>query len=79
MPPQSPIGQATAATVNPGFAYVEDTWQVSAELVVPMNTAGGSGLGFRAQLLLFLDDLAPKLFGKPLLTDKPEVNQIAWR
>jgi hypothetical protein len=76
---QSPIGQTTAATVSPGFAYVEQTWQVSAELVVPMNGAGGNGLGFRAQLLLFLDDLAPKLFGKPLLIDKPEVNQIAWR
>jgi hypothetical protein len=75
---QSPIGQQTAATINPGFAYAAETWQVSAALVVPMNGAGGSGLGFRAQLLLFLDDLVPKLFGKPLLTDKPEVNQIAW-
>jgi hypothetical protein len=76
---QSPIGQATAATVNPGFAYVAVTWQVAVEIVVPMNGAGGSGVGFRAQLMLFLDDLIPSVFGKPLLTDKPEVNQIAWR
>jgi hypothetical protein len=74
----SPIGQATTATVNPGFAYVAVAWQVAAEVVVPMNSAGGNGVGFRAQLLLFLDDLAPKLFGKPLLSDKPEVSQIAW-
>jgi hypothetical protein len=76
---QSPIGRATAATVNPGFAYVAVTWQVAAEVVVPMNGAGGSRIGFRAQLLLFLGDLIPSVFGKPLLTDKPEVNQIAWR
>jgi hypothetical protein len=65
--------------VNPGFAYVAVTWQVAAEVVVPVNGAGGSGVGFRAQLMLFLDDLIPSVFGKPLLTDKPEVNQIAWR
>jgi hypothetical protein len=34
--------------------------------------------GFRAQLLFFLDDLAPSLFGKPLLTNQPERSQIAW-
>ena len=74
----SPLGQATAATVNPGFAYVAVTWQVAAEIVVPMNRQGGSGAGFRAQLLFFLDDLVPSLFGKPLLSDQPNRSQIAW-
>jgi hypothetical protein len=74
----SPLGQATAATVNPGFAYVAVTWQVAAEIVVPMNRQGGSGAGFRAQLLFFLDDLVPPLFGKPLLSDQPNRSQIAW-
>lgn len=74
----SPIRQPTGATVNPGFAYVAVTWQVAAEAVVPMNRAGGSGPGFRTQLLFFLDDLIPSVFGKPLLSDKPEVSQIAW-
>jgi hypothetical protein len=64
----SPRGDKTAATMNPGFAYVEDVWQVSFEVIVPLNSQGGHGLGTRAQLLLFLDDLAPSLFGKPLLT-----------
>jgi hypothetical protein len=31
-----------------------------------------------AQLLLFLDDMIPSLFGKPLLSDKPERSLIAW-
>ena len=74
----SPISQATAATVNPGFAYVAVAWRVAAEVIVPMNRAGGSGFGFRTQLLLFLDDLIPSVFRKPLLSDKPEVSQIAW-
>jgi hypothetical protein len=74
----SPRGQNTAATMNPGFAYVAVTWQIAAEVIMPLNQAGGHGTGFRAQLLFFLDDLLPSVFGKPLLSDKPEVSQIAW-
>ena len=64
----TPWRQKTAATANPGLAYVEDVWQVSAEAIVPLNRPGGRGLGFRTQLLIFLDDFAPSIFGKPLLT-----------
>jgi hypothetical protein len=74
----SPRGQRTAGTMNPGLAYVAVTWQLAAEVIMPLNQAGGHGTGFRAQLLFFLDDLLPSVFGKPLLSDKPEVNQIAW-
>jgi hypothetical protein len=73
----SPRGQETAATANPGFAYVAVTWQVSAE-AIPLNHAGGTGPGFRTQLLFFLDDLIPSLFGKPLLNNRPDRSQIAW-
>jgi len=75
----SPSGGKTAATANPGFAYVDRTWQVGAEVIVPMNHAGGNGPGFRAQLLLFLDDLMPSIFGKPLLTDRaPAGREMKW-
>jgi hypothetical protein len=74
----SPRGQTTAATMNPGFAYVAVWWQVAAEAIVPLNHAGGTGPGFRVQLLLFLDDMLPSLFGKPLISNKPERSQIAW-
>ena len=74
----SPLGQSTAATMNPGFANVAVTWQIAAEAIVPPNREGGNGMGFRAQLLFFIDDLLPSLFGKPLLTDKPERSLIAW-
>jgi hypothetical protein len=74
----SPRGQNTAATMNPGFAYVAVTWQIAAEVIVPLNREGGSGTGFRAQLLFFLDDLLPWLFGKPLLSDQPNRSLVAW-
>jgi hypothetical protein len=63
----SPRGEKTAATMNPGLAYVAGAWQVAAEAIVPLNTEGGSRIGARAQLLLFLDDLVPSMFGRPIL------------
>lgn len=74
----TPRGQKTAATMNPGFAYVAVTWQIAAEAIVPLNREAGSGPGFRAQLLFFLDDLLPSVFGKPLLTDRPDRSLIKW-
>jgi hypothetical protein len=72
-------GLKTVATANPGVAYVDGTWQLAAEMILPMNHASGNGPGFRAQLLLFLDDLMPSVFGKPLLTNKArEGREIAW-
>lgn len=67
------------ATMNPGFVYVAVTWQVAAEMIVPLNREGGNATGFRAQLLFFIDDLLPSVFGKPLLTDQPNRSLIAWR
>jgi len=65
--------------MNPGLAYVAVAWQLAGEVIVPLNREGGSGTGFRAQLLFFLDDLIPKLFDKPLLSDKPERDQLSWK
>jgi hypothetical protein len=65
----SPRGQKTAATMNPGLSYVAVSWQVAAEAIVPLNSEAGRSIGARAQLLLFLDELIPSVFGKPLLGD----------
>jgi hypothetical protein len=64
----TPRGQKTVATMNPGLSYVAVTWQVAIEAIVPLNSEAGHTVGGRAQLLLFLDDLIPSLFGKPLLS-----------
>jgi len=74
----SPRGQQTAATANPGIRLRGGQVAGSAEAIIPLNHAGGTASGFRMQLLLFLDDLMPSLFGKPLLTNQPEHSQIAW-
>jgi hypothetical protein len=55
-------------TMNPGVAYVSEKWQVLAEAVIPLNGEAGHAIGVRAGLLLFLDDLFPSVFGKPLLS-----------
>jgi hypothetical protein len=66
----SPRGEKTAATMNPGLSYVAVTWQVAVEAIVPLNSEAGRSVGARAQLLLFLQDLIPSVFGKPLLSDR---------
>lgn len=58
-------GTATSATMNPGLAYVGETFQISAEAIVPLSRFGGSP-GFRVGALFFLDDLIPSLFGNPV-------------
>lgn len=64
----SPRGGKTAAFMNPGFAYVAVTWQVAVEAIVPLNSEAGRTVGGRVQLMLFLDDMMPSVFGKPLLS-----------
>jgi hypothetical protein len=63
-------GEKTFATMNPGLSYVAVSWQLAAEAIVPLNSEAGRYIGARAQLLLFLDELIPSLFGKPLLSDR---------
>ena len=53
----SPRGEKTSATMNPGLSYVTTTWQLAAEAIVPLNKEAGRSVGARAQLLLFLDEL----------------------
>lgn len=59
--------------MNPGFAYVAVAWQI-----VPMNRESGNATGFRVQLLFFIGDALPSIFGKPLLSDQPDRSLIAW-
>ena len=61
----SPRGRKTTGTVNSDIAYVADTWQVAAELVVPISRLSGRGIGARVQVIYFIDDLMPSIFGKP--------------
>jgi hypothetical protein len=42
------------------------TYQVAAELIVPLIREAGRGTGVKVNLLLFIDDLVPSIFGKPV-------------
>jgi hypothetical protein len=41
-------------------------FQIGVEAVIPINRHTGNNLGVLAQLHFYLDDLFPKIFGKPL-------------
>jgi hypothetical protein len=58
-----------AATMNPGLSYVGVVYQLAAEAIVPLNNQGGHSVGVTAGLEFFLDDLAPSLFAKPMLSN----------
>ena len=71
---QSPIansfaGEKTTGTVNPGFIYIADTFQVAVEAMIPINKASGKHVGVIAQVHFFLDDIFPNSIGKPLFSE----------
>jgi hypothetical protein len=47
------------------------TFQIAIEALVPLDRAAGSSVGGRIQVLFFLDDFMPSMFGKPLFSDHP--------
>ena len=55
--------------VKQSYVAIERVHRPTAEVIVPLNREAGNSTGFRAQLLFFLDDLIPKLFDKPLVSD----------
>jgi hypothetical protein len=65
-----PGGQVTTGTIQPGFIYLADSWQIAVEALVPLNAASGHRVGGVAELHFFLDDLLPDTLGKPLFTLK---------
>ena len=61
----------TTGTVNPGIIWSGKYFQVGVEAVIPVNSHTGNNVGVLAQLHFYLDDVFPKLFKKPLLTNRP--------
>jgi|ERR1051326_2820909 hypothetical protein len=60
-------GVTTTGTVQPGVIWSGSYFQVGAEMIIPVNTASGKGLGGLVQLHFYLDDMFPKTIGQPLL------------
>ncbi len=59
-------GTVTTGTINPGFIWVGETYQIGVEAMIPINRQSGTSVGAIAQLHLFLDDIFPNSIGKPL-------------
>jgi hypothetical protein len=56
----------TTGTLNPGILYETKYFQIGVEALIPINRDSGDNVGAVVQIWWFLDDLAPKFFGKPL-------------
>jgi hypothetical protein len=69
-----PTGPATG-TISPGLYYVGNTYQIAIEAMLPTNAATRrlQGTGVIAQFHVFLDDLAPSFFTRPL------INKDLWQ
>jgi hypothetical protein len=68
---ETPLGRSygsrTRMTAAPGLVWMGDELQLAVEALIPLNGRTGRGVGVIAQAHFFLDELAPALFGKPLL------------
>ncbi|HEY1788468.1 MAG TPA: hypothetical protein VGJ73_09950 [Verrucomicrobiae bacterium] len=60
-------GGETTGTVNPGILYENPHFQIGAEALIPVNSASGHDVGFIIQFELFIDDIWPKVFGRPII------------
>src|SRR5215831_12181563 len=60
-------GGPWTGTVNPGFVWAGKYIQLGLEAVIPVNSRTGGGTGVLFQLHFFLDDIAPRGIGRPLL------------
>lgn len=62
-------GGPTTGTVNPGVLWAGKSLQIGVEAILPVNDDSGRGVGVRAQLHFFIDDLFPRTLGKPIFGD----------
>jgi len=60
-------GGSWTGTVNPGFVWAGKYIQLGLEAVIPVGSRTGGGTGVLFQLHFFLDDIAPRGVGRPLL------------
>jgi hypothetical protein len=59
-------GGKTTGTVNPGILWAGQFVQLGVEAIIPINDRTGKNVGVIGQLHFYLDDLFPKIFGRPL-------------
>jgi hypothetical protein len=60
-------GGQTTGTVQPGFIWAGQYYQIGVEAIIPINSLSGHGVGGIVQFHLFIDDLFPKSIGRPMV------------
>jgi hypothetical protein len=60
------VDKLTTGTINPGVIWSGQYFQLGIEAKIPINGETGHNVGVIAQVHFYLDDLFPKIFGKPL-------------
>jgi hypothetical protein len=65
--PLNRVSDPTTGTVNPGIIWSGQYFQLGVEAIIPINSHTGNNIGVVAQLHFYLDDVLPRVFGKPLI------------
>lgn len=61
-----PNAYQTTGTANPGFIWSGHDYELGLEAVIPMNDRTGRRVGVQGLIHLFLDDMFPHSYGRPL-------------
>jgi hypothetical protein len=64
-------GGKTTGTVNPGLIWAGTFLQLGVEAVIPINARTGPNVGVLGLVHFYLDDLFPKVFGRPIFGGRP--------
>jgi hypothetical protein len=65
--PLNRVSDPTTGTINPGIIWSGRYFQLGIEAIVPVNSHTGNNIGVVGQLHFYLDDILPRVFGKPLI------------
>jgi hypothetical protein len=60
------VDTLTTGTINPGVIWSGQYFQIGIEAMIPVNNHSGHNVGVIAQIHLYLDDILPKVFSRPL-------------
>jgi hypothetical protein len=72
------LSNVTTGTIQPGVIWVGNYFQVGVEAVIPVNAQSGHAIGVVGQLHLYLDDMFPTTFGKPLLGNSTSTPKLPF-
>ncbi len=62
-----PAAGQTLALANPGLIWAGRFYEIGVEAAVPLNSQTGHNVGVQALIHLFLDDMFPSTYGRPLI------------